>query len=311
VSDHHTSSRYLPYLTGVAGALLIAFSAILVRFADVSPSTAAVYRCAYALPPLALLAWIERRRYGPRPFADHRIALLAGVFFAGDLVAWHYAIDAVGAGLATVLGNTQVAMVGFAAWAVLGERPKRATVVAVPVVLLGVVLISGVIGDGAYGRAPALGAVLGVLTAAFYTVFILMLRHGNRDLRRPAGPLLSATLTGALGSLVLGALLGEMELAPTWPAHGWLLVLALTSQVVAWLLISVSLPRLPAATTSIVLTLQPVGSVLLGIVLLAEAPSPLQLAGVAIVICGIILATMGRLPRLRRRPPALDAAPTG
>ena len=311
MSDPQTSSRYLPYITGVAGALVIAFSAILVRFADVPPSTAAVYRCAYALPPLAILAWLERRRYGPRPWADHRVAMWAGVFFAGDLVAWHHAINAVGAGLATVLGNTQVAMVGLAAWVVLGERPKRATIIAVPIVLVGVVLISGVIGDRAYGEAPLLGAALGILTAAFYTVFILMLRHGNSDLRRPAGPLLSATATGALGSLVLGALLGEVDLAPTWPAHGWLIVLALTSQVLAWLLISVSLPRLPAATTSIVLTLQPVGSVFLGIVLLAEAPSALQLVGVAIVIVGIVLATLGRLPRLRRRRAALDTAPTG
>jgi drug/metabolite transporter (DMT)-like permease len=301
----------LPYVTGVAGALLIAFSAIFVRLADVAPSTAAIYRCAYAVPPLALLAWRERRRYGPRSGSERRLALLAGLLFAGDLVAWHHAIDAVGAGLATVLGNTQVAMVGLAAWAFLGERPRRSTFVAVPVVLAGVVLISGVIGQGAYGRAPLLGAGLGLLTAVFYTGFILILRHGNRDLRRPAGPLLDATASGAVFSLLLGVLLGEAQLAPSWPAHGWLLALALTSQVVAWMLISVSLPRLPAVTTSVVLTLQPVGSVFLGMALLAEAPSVLQLVGVAVVISGIILATLGRRPRLRRPPASPDAAPSG
>ncbi|HVM18468.1 MAG TPA: DMT family transporter, partial [Egibacteraceae bacterium] len=300
-----------PLVAGAAGALVIAFSAILVRLADVSPSTAAVYRCAYAVPPLAALAWWERRRYGPRSGRDRRLALLAGLFFAADLVAWHHAIDAVGAGLATVLANTQVAMVGLAAWAFLGERPHRKTIAAVPVVLFGVVLISGVLGEGAYGRAPALGAVLGLATALFYAAFLLILRRGNSDLRRPAGPLLDATIMGALGSLVAGAALGELHLAPTWPAHGWLLVLALTSQVVAWLLISVSLPRLPAVTTSVVLTLQPVGSVLLGMVLLAEAPSPLQLVGVAVVVAGIVLATLGRRPRSRRQEPMLDPAPAG
>ena len=311
VSDSLTSSRSLPYVTGVAGALLIAFSAILVRFADVPPSTAAVYRCAYAVPVLAALAWRERRRFGARPFADHRVAMLAGVFFAGDLVVWHHAIEAVGAGLATVLGNIQVALVGIAAWVFLGERPRRTTIVAVPVVLAGVVLISGVIGDAAYGKAPLLGGVLGILTALFYAVFILLLRQGNADLRRPAGPLLSATAVGAVGSLLIGSLLGEIELLPTWPAHGWLVALALTSQVMGWLLISVSLPRLPAATTSIVLTLQPVGSVLLGILLLAEAPSPLQLVGVGVVVLGIVLATLSRVPVIRRGPPRLDAAPSG
>ncbi|MPZ72027.1 MAG: EamA family transporter [Nitriliruptorales bacterium] len=310
MSDDSTPARHLPYATGVAGALLIAFSAILVRLAGVSPSTAAIYRCAYAVPVLAVLAWRESRRFGPRPWTLRRPALIAGVFFAGDLVAWHYAIDAVGAGLATVLGNTQVAMVGVAAWVFLGERPRRSTVVAVPVVLFGVVLISGVIGDGAYGRAPVAGAVFGLLTAAFYAAFILILRHGNSDLRRPAGPLLDATAVGAVVSLLAALALGDADVAPQWPAHGWLVVLALTSQVVAWLLISVSLPRLPAATTSIVLTLQPVGSVFLGMVLLGEAPSPVQLAGVAVVLAGIVMATLGRGPRLRPRP-TLDPAPSG
>jgi drug/metabolite transporter (DMT)-like permease len=40
-----------------------------------------------------------------------------------------------------------------------------------------------------------------------------------------------------------------------------------------------------------VLTVQPVGSVLLGIVLLGEDPAPLQLAGVAVVVAGILVAT--------------------
>ena len=48
---------------------------------------------------------------------------MAGLFFAVDLVCWHHAIDDVGAGLATVLGNLQVAFVPLAAWFALGERP--------------------------------------------------------------------------------------------------------------------------------------------------------------------------------------------
>ena len=40
----------------VAGALTIAFSAILVKQSGASPSTAAIFRCAYAVPVLALLA---------------------------------------------------------------------------------------------------------------------------------------------------------------------------------------------------------------------------------------------------------------
>ena len=61
---------------------------------------------------------------------------------------------------------------------------------------------------------------------------------------------------------------------------GWLALLGLTSQSLGYLLISLSLPRLPAVVTSIILLAQPVVTVGLSIVLLDEAPSPAQLAGV-------------------------------
>ena len=105
-----------PGAVAVAGALTIAFSAILVKLADVQPATAAIFRCAYALPVLGVLAWLEDRRYGRRPLRDRRLAIPAGIFFAADLIFWHHAIADVGAGLATVLGNLQVVVVPFVAW---------------------------------------------------------------------------------------------------------------------------------------------------------------------------------------------------
>ena len=289
-----------PVLAGVLGALVIAFSAILVRVAEVAPSTAAFFRCAYALPVLGLLAWIERRRYGARPLRERALAWVAGVMFAADLTFWHHSIEAVGAGLATVLGNIQVVLVGVLAWVALGERPANRSLTAIPVVFAGVVLISGVIGSGAYGDDPLLGVVFGVLTAITYALFILILRHGNADDRRPAGPLFDATLSGAVFSALGGIAVGDIEWAPGLEAQAWLVLLALSSQVLGWLLISVSLPRLPAVLTSIVLMLQPVCTVFLGAVLLSEAPSAVQLVGVAVVIAGVAVATV----RPQERAPA-------
>lgn len=292
-----------------AGAFCIAFSAIFVKLAGVSASTAAVYRCAYALPALGLLAWWERRRYGPRSSAQRRLAIIAGVLFAADLIFWHTSIHYVGAGLATVLGNTQVVLVGLLAWIVLGEKPDRRLMVATPVVLGGVVLISGVVGAGAYGSNPALGVLFGVLTGIAYAAFILILRQGNKDIRRPAGPLFDATLAAAVVAVVAGGALGDLDLRPTWPAHGWLVLLALSSQVLGWLLISISLPRLPAALTSVVLTLQPLGSVLLGMVLLSERPSSMQLAGAAVILAGLVMATARRRASRDSDPAPLEGAP--
>jgi drug/metabolite transporter (DMT)-like permease len=286
-----------PVLAAALGAGCIAFSAILVRLAKVSPDTAAVFRCVYALPILGLIAARERRRYGPREPGSQRLSLLAGIFFALDLIFWHRSIAAVGAGLATVLGNLQVVLVGFVAWWLLGERPGARLIAAVPVVVGGIVLISGILEEGAYGRDPILGTMFGVLTALAYTVFVLLLRRANRDVRRPAGPLFDATLVAAVACALGGWALGDLNLLPGWPAQGWLVLLALTSQVAGWLLISISLPRLPAAVTSVIITLQPVGSVFLAMVLLGESPSGLQLAGVALVLAGVVAVALGQ-----RRP---------
>ena len=291
-------------MTAVIGAMAIAFSGILVRLANVEPATAAIFRCLYALPVLGILAVVERRRYGPRPAAQVKLAMLAGVFLALDLVIWHHTIALVGAGLATVLGNTQVVIVAFLAWLFLGERPPRRTVLALPIVLAGVVLISGVIGTGAYGSNPVLGVLLGVVVGFVYALFLLVLRRGNADQRRPAGPLFDATWVGAIASVLIGLPLGEVNLVPSWPAHGWLILLGVTSQAIGWLIISVSLPRLPAALTSVILTLQPVGSVLLAMLLLGEAPSPVQLLGAGTILVGLVLATLRLRGEPRRQPVA-------
>jgi drug/metabolite transporter (DMT)-like permease len=277
-----------PRAMAVAGALTIAFSSILVRLSHTSPSTSAIFRCLYALPLLALLALREDRRHGPRPARDRRLALAAGVFLGADLLCWHRSIADIGAGLSTVLANLQVAAVPLLAWAVLGERPGRRVLAALPVVLAGIVLISGALEQGAYGRDPAAGAVFGVLTGLAYAGFILVLRQSSAERRPPAGPLLDATIAAAVTTLAGGLLIGDADLVPTWPAHGWLVTLAITSQVLGWMLISQSLPRLPAAVASVLLTIQPIGSVILGAIIFAEAPTALQVAGVAALLAGLV-----------------------
>lgn len=274
----------------LAGALTIAFSAILVRLAEVSPESAAFFRCAYAVPVLGALAWRERRRLGPRA-RDLRTALVAGTLFAATLIFWHHAIENVGAGLSTVLGNLQVVFVAVAAWAALGERPSPRVLVALPVVLTGVVLISGLVEDGAYGSDPTLGVVFGLLNAVTYAAFILLMRQANTGARRPAGPLLDVSIVASVVALAYGEAAGAMDLTPGWEATGWLVLLALSSQVLGWMLISVSLPQLPAALGSVLLLLQPLGSVLLAVAIFDEAPSALQVVGGVTILAGVLVAT--------------------
>jgi len=286
-----------PRLAALFGALCISFSGILYRWSGVSPETGVVFRALYGLPFLAAVAIVEWRRLGPMSPRAVGLSLLAGVFFTVDLLTWHYAIEYVGAGLATVLGNLQVVIVALVAWVLFKERPRTAVLLALPVVLAGVVLISGVIGADAYGRNPGLGSAISLVTAFAYSGYLLTIRRSTPD-HRPAAPVAIATFSTAAVGIVVGVLAGGLDPIPSWPAHGYLLALGFTSQFAGYLAIQVSLPRLPAVLTSLILLVQPVTTVVLSAILLGEAPSVAQLSGVVLVVVGIAIAT-GTLARAR------------
>src|SRR5271170_5501293 len=294
-----------PAAAATAGAVCISSSAVLMKLAHTSPSITALGRCAFALPLLGALAWAERRRGAPPlPSRSRWLARLAGLFLAGDLIVWSHAIDAIGAGLSTVVGNLQVLIIAVLAWLFLGERPRRSLVLASPIMLAGLVLVGGLAdvgGSRAYGTDPTLGVVFGVAVAVIYAVYILTLRQATsaQGPRAPgsrpavAAVLFEATAGATVASALLGLVLNDYRLGPAWPALGWLALLALTSQVIGWLLITVSMPGLQAGMIGALLLVQPAGSVALSYAFLGERPSVLQLAGVVLILVGVVVAVTG------------------
>jgi len=300
-----------PALLAVLGAACISCSAVLITLAHTGPATAAFYRCLLALPLLAALAIAEEHRRGHRPLRARLGPVLAGLCLAVDLVLWNHAIAAVGAGIATVLGNLQVVFVTAAAWLLLRERPARGFFLALPVVLAGVVLVSG-LADGAPGARPAAGIAFGLGTSVAYAGFLLILRQTSAPTPHVAGPVAEATLGAAAGSLLLGLAFGGLQFSIGWPSLGWLALLAVTSQTAGWLLITSSLPRLPAALSSLLLLLQPAAAILLAAAILGERPAPLQLAGAAAVCAGVLAASRAAArPRARPSSAALRDAGAG
>jgi drug/metabolite transporter (DMT)-like permease len=285
-------------LAAVAGAACISSSAVVMQLAGSSASVTALGRCAFALPVLGILAWRERRRGAALTTRGRWLARIAGVFFSGELIVWSHSIADVGAGLGTVVTNLQVVLVALLGWWFLGERPHRRLLAALPVMIAGLALVGGVAGTGGSGTDPGLGALLGVGVAGLYAVYIFLLRQAAMS--RPAGEaapvtapvtaLFEATAGATFGAAVLGAALGDFRLGPAWPALGWLVLLALTSQVLGWLLITVAMPELPAWLVGVLLLVQPAGSLALSAAVLGERPSPVQLAGVALVLAGVLIA---------------------
>jgi drug/metabolite transporter (DMT)-like permease len=281
------------HLLALLGVLSISFSAVFVRLAAVSPVTATFYRGAYAAPILVLV-WLVVRADDRRPPRERWLAVLSGLILAVDLALWHESIALVGAGLGTVLANVQVVFVAIATWLLFGERPSAGRIAMIGVVLFGVALTSGLARRDAYGASPVAGVLIGLLAGVAYAVFILVYREANRTAGPRSGPLMESTLGMAAGALVCALFDPRFTFTPSRAAHFWLLLLAIGSQVIGWLLIGRALPELPALETSVLLLGQPVFAMIWSVLFFTERLSVLQWTGSAIVLAGVATLSIRR-----------------
>ena len=285
-------------LIALAGAVAISFSPVFYVYSDTNPSTGAFFRMLYALPALALLAYLVRKS-DTRSSRTRWTAFGAGLILAPDMLSYHSSMIFIGIGIATLIGNSQVIIVTLASWKLFGEKPNQAILVSLPIVVIGLALISGIADTDPYGEDPVKGVVFGTMAAFFYSSFLILFRYSNRELAPSSSVQLDATAGAALGLLVLGLLplssmaIEPLELQPTWPGHGWLIVLAMLCQVTGWLAIAYALPRLPAAHTSFAVLLQPVLTLVWGYVILhQDGHSQNQVIGIFLVLAAIIAVTL-------------------
>jgi drug/metabolite transporter (DMT)-like permease len=284
-------------LIALAGATVISFAPLLYIRSDTTPLTGAFYRMLYALPLLGLLVWTSKKE-DPRESNSRWLAFGAGIFFAIDFAGYHSAIDYIGSGIATMIGNSQVIIVTLVSWWILGERPNRFILLALPMVMFGLVLISGIWDDAPYGEDPVKGVIGGIVAAVFYSSFLIAYRQSNRVGGPAVNAQFDATAGATIGLLVLGSMplsgvgIEAIDHTITWPGHGWLLLLAITCQVVGWIAITYALPRLPAAHTSFAVLLQPVLTIVWGVLLLSESPSVQQSTGMILIFAAIIAVTL-------------------
>ncbi|GAA4608261.1 DMT family transporter [Actinoallomurus liliacearum] len=280
----------MPVPIMLAGAVCVALSSVFVPLAHVSTGTVTLFRSLLSMPFLIPMALSEARTAAARPPNSRWMAYTAGVLLAGDILLWNQAIADSGAGIATVIVNAQVILVPLLGWIFLRERPTAAFAAVVPVMLAGVALAGGIVGGGS-GKNPTQGAIFAAAAALCYAGFLFLLRQAS-DADHIVVPVTESAAASGVVALIVGPFWHGLDLLPGWPAFGWLAAIALAGQVASYLLIASALPRLSASVGAALLLLQPVGSVLLGAVILGERPTLLQLGGCAVVLVALYLATL-------------------
>lgn len=281
------NSRLFPFAALLLGACFIGLAPIFVRLTETGPAAAGFWRMAMALPMLAPFALRRPADGGAAP--PSRVMLAAGVFFALDLSFWHYGITLTSVVNATVLANMTPIFVTIAAWLLLSERPSRGFVVGLMLAIAGALTMAAAHGGGAVpGRNPPLGDALSLVTSLWYAGYFLCVRKARKT-RSTTAVMFWSSLVAAGLLLVVSLALGE-KLAPASLA-GWGACLALAlvhvsgQGTLAW-----ALGRLPAATASVVVLIQPAVTAVLGWMLFGETIGAVQGLGALAVLGGAAVA---------------------
>ena len=298
------------YLALGLGVLIVSTAALLIRFAidaGAGPLAVAAGRLTIAaliVAPIALrMRGPELRRLQRRDWA---IAAVAGAFLAVHFATWIASLQYTSVASSVALVTTNPIWVGLLSWLLLAEPPSRRTVAGILTAVLGSALIIAADLGGASeapGRSPMLGNGLALAGAVAISGYFLVGRGLNRRMTLLAYvAIVYGTAAIAMNAIAIAGGQGLW----TIPAAAWLPIVALAigPQLAGHTIINASLRQLSATFVALAILGEPVGSAVLAWLFLGETFAPLQLAGFATLLAGIVVAASGE----RTPPPPAAAA---
>lgn len=206
--------------------------------------------------------------------------VVGAVGFAGTTALYFPALQHLPAAVASFLLYLAPVFVALLSWAFLRERLTRRVVAALVLALAGLVLMAS---GAATGALSAFGVLLALGSALTYSFTVLGGRHLTRGIVWSRAAL--GTCFGALLSyLAFTALTGTLHVPASTPGLAYALGIGVLATGVPLSLFYAALPRIGASRTSLVLTLEPVSTLVLAAMFLAEIPAWSGVAGGLLIV---------------------------
>ncbi len=284
-----------PYLALAVGMAAVSSSAVIIAFAraqGVPALSIAALRMAVAALALAPLALTRgRKELLHLPLRDAGLAAASGLLLAVHFASWITSLDYISVMSSVALVSMNPLFVGLASMLFLRERMAGWTAAGVVVAVAGAAVVALSDRGAASARAATLrGDLLALLGAAAASGYLLI----GRGLRRRMSlvPYVAIAYTTAAVALLAAALVLRAPLVG-WSPKGWLLVLLLAAvpQLVGHTAYNYALRHVSAVFVTVTLLAEPIGATLLAIPLLGQVPPPLRIAGGALILAGIWVAS--------------------
>jgi drug/metabolite transporter (DMT)-like permease len=274
------------YLALLVGILSLAFTAIFVRWANAPGPVTSFYRMLIAV---GVMAWPFYRRVKARgglPRRGAQIALLGGLFFAGDLAFWSTGVMLSGVANPTLLANTAPLWVGLGSVILFGERHGPRFWAGLALAMTGAAIILGL--DTLQAASLGLGSLLGLAASLFYGGYFLVTQRGRESLDSLTYFWLAA-LSSAIGLLVITLVFRQSLWGYSAFTYLMFVGLGLVAQVLGYLAINYALGHLPASLVAPIMLSQPVVTALLAVPFAGETLTPGEILGGLAVLAGVYI----------------------
>ncbi|MDR5695487.1 MAG: DMT family transporter [Armatimonadota bacterium] len=289
--SRHLHSLLPAYLALAVAILCLGFSAIFVRLARAPGIVTSFYRMAVAVILMAGPFYRRFRRNGGLPRSGLQLAIIGGLFFAGDLALWATGVVMAGATNPTLLANTAPLWVGLGAMVFFREKLNATFWSGLLLALGGATLVLGL--DTLRAATFGLGSLLGLLAAFFYGAYFLITQRGRETLDSLTYFWPSA-VSASFALLVLSLVLRQPLVGYRTFTYLNFLAIGVVSQVLGYLAINYAIGHLPASLVSPTMLGQPVITALLAVPLLGEALTPGQILGGLAVLIGVSIVHRSR-----------------
>jgi drug/metabolite transporter (DMT)-like permease len=276
----------------ILGAIGISFSPVIVKLVghNAVGSTAIGFWRTF-IGGIVLLLIASVRKY---PLRMTKVPLLWCVFtgfcFALDLSVWHRSIMYIGAGMATVIGNTQVFATSLISHFVFKERLTRRFLIAAPAAVFGLALLVGVFSETVVFTSRYItGVTFGLCTAALYSLYMVGIKKATDHKSNPSPVAIMTWIcfTAAI-FLAIGSFFEEMPFIPQgFRVISLLLVLGIVGQALAWWGIASAIKHIAIHHAALILVMQPVLAMIWEYLLFGELLGIEQIAGAVITVSAI------------------------
>lgn len=278
------SSVFKPYLALFVGALSVSTSAILVKWAHAPASVIAFYRLFFTvllMTPFFVKYIRELKEISKR---DWMFSVFSGVLLAFHFILWFESLNYTSVTSSVVLVTLQPLFAFVGGYVFFKERLTAGALLSALLAIAGSVIISW--GDFQVSGKALFGDMLALLACAMVTGYWLF----GQELRKRLSLMTYTYIVYGISSFVLFLYVIAFRLPLlSYRKIDWIcfVLLAIVPTLLGHSLMNWSVKWVSAATVSMSILFEPVGSSILAYLLLGELIQPSQWIGGIFILTGI------------------------